>query len=120
MDDSKKEKWCVELDWSSNSRLLKTSFALMNRVGISFASKYDGEGMAKIGRPALNLVLVLDVSSSMNLGFQGHYGATNKLEVSSCGEHHKMQIQGFTKCKFVLSSLCDRFECVLISFLSSF
>ena len=58
------------------------------RIGVSFASKYDGAGMERIGRPNLNLVLALDVSGSMSWSFKSDRRSVSqddKLTVRSQG-----------------------------------
>eukprot|EP00294_Goniomonas_avonlea_P009694 CAMPEP_0114572566 /NCGR_PEP_ID=MMETSP0114-20121206/18371_1 /TAXON_ID=31324 /ORGANISM="Goniomonas sp, Strain m" /LENGTH=215 /DNA_ID=CAMNT_0001759807 /DNA_START=14 /DNA_END=658 /DNA_ORIENTATION=+ len=55
-------------------------------LAVSLTSKFDGSGMAKYGRPALDLVFALDISGSMGSRFQFADGAeeqnSSKLEVA--------------------------------------
>jgi len=43
-------------------------------LGVNFRSCYDDAGMSKLGRPPIELVLVLDISGSMSCGFEEGYG----------------------------------------------
>ena len=40
-------------------------------LGVQFASKYDGEGMARHGRAPISLMMVLDISGSMSMRLDG-------------------------------------------------
>eukprot|EP00467_Chlorarachnion_reptans_P018754 CAMPEP_0114519136 /NCGR_PEP_ID=MMETSP0109-20121206/18834_1 /TAXON_ID=29199 /ORGANISM="Chlorarachnion reptans, Strain CCCM449" /LENGTH=620 /DNA_ID=CAMNT_0001699839 /DNA_START=122 /DNA_END=1984 /DNA_ORIENTATION=- len=45
--------------------------AVEHWVGVSFASKFNGEGIQKFGRRGVDLVFVCDVSGSMDIPFSG-------------------------------------------------
>jgi Ca-activated chloride channel family protein len=71
---------------------------------VSFNSKFDGEGIKTHGRPALNLVVALDISGSMALPFTG--------------EEHKSKIQVAKECISALITRLkpeDRFGLVLFN-----
>ncbi|KAJ5073298.1 inter-alpha-trypsin inhibitor heavy chain family member [Anaeramoeba ignava] len=55
-------------------------------ISVAMKSKYDGEGIKKIGRPPLNCAVVLDISGSMGSGFRGRSNQEeeklSKLEVA--------------------------------------
>lgn len=52
-------------------------------IGLQWASKFDGGGLAKHGRPSLSLVLVVDISGSMRHALEGDdEQTTSKLEVA--------------------------------------
>lgn len=57
-------------------------------LNVSYNSCYDGDGMARLGRPKLNLVVALDISGSMSSSFTGgeenaqHAGRKSKLAVA--------------------------------------
>eukprot|EP01130_Rhizamoeba_saxonica_P010724 TRINITY_DN441_c0_g1_i3.p1 TRINITY_DN441_c0_g1~~TRINITY_DN441_c0_g1_i3.p1 ORF type:complete len:526 (-),score=132.58 TRINITY_DN441_c0_g1_i3:189-1766(-) len=51
-------------------------------VGFSFNSKCDGLGIDEYGRPALDLVLALDISGSMNSPFPGDNISKSKIQVA--------------------------------------
>jgi hypothetical protein len=40
-------------------------------LGVQWASKYDGTGVARHGRPPLSVVMVLDISGSMSMALEG-------------------------------------------------
>ena len=49
---------------------------------LDFASKLDGDGIVKHGRPSLDLSVMLDVSGSMSMSFQDDRDSRNKLNVA--------------------------------------
>jgi len=49
-------------------------------LGVNFTSKYDGNSIQKSKRPALNMVIVLDISGSMSVPFHG--GNRSKMDVA--------------------------------------
>jgi len=53
-------------------------------LGVQFASKFDGAGLALHGRPPLSLVLALDISGSMCMALEGDEGegTISKLDVA--------------------------------------
>lgn len=53
-----------------------------NYVCVNCSSCLDGEGLKKIGRPNLNLTILLDISGSMRNTFSGTGETKSKLEIA--------------------------------------
>lgn len=53
-----------------------------NYVCVNCSSCLDGEGLKKIGRPNLNLTILLDISGSMSNTFSGTGETKSKLEIA--------------------------------------
>lgn len=51
-------------------------------LGMQPFSRFDGDGMAAIGRPSLDIVIALDISGSMSIGFKSSSTFESKLSVA--------------------------------------
>lgn len=64
-------------------------------LGLNFHSKFDGNGIKTYGRPKLQLIFTLDISSSMSMTFEGEKDSTEtkptktlqKIEVAKQAIH---------------------------------
>jgi Ca-activated chloride channel family protein len=68
-------------DWSFASSKDPISGKMEHYIGCGLRCKLDGDGIKKHGRPPVDLVIVLDISGSMDSSFQ-HYETATKMEVA--------------------------------------
>lgn len=80
-DVGKEDEALFSCDWSFASSKDPINGAMEFYVGCGMRSKLDGEGIKKHGRPPVHLVIVLDISGSMQSPFRSGE-SKNKLEVA--------------------------------------